>query len=352
MKRIFGVFLVLCVVAYSFAFLSPTHAQTDTGALYLTTSPLPISLVAKPGETVTADIRVKNGGTKPEVLKVGLMKFTSNGTDGKPKLAEREPGDAYFDWVNFSKNTFVAQPNEWQTVKITITIPKTAAFGYYYAVTFSRANIAKPTNPREQTLQGGTAVLVLLDAKVPNAQRTMAIDQFTINRKSYEFLPATFTVRVKNNGNVHGIPSGNIFITRGGKAVATLDVNKPQGNVLPQSSREFTSMWEDGFPVYKTSEKNGAVVLKNGKPVQNLTWNFSQADRLRFGRYTARAVVVYSDGTRDVPMEAVVSFWVIPWRLIGMVLVPIAIIAILLIGYLRLRRKLHNLQQPKQKVVK
>ncbi|MGB3073255.1 MAG: hypothetical protein WBB68_03290, partial [Candidatus Moraniibacteriota bacterium] len=38
---------------------------------------------------------------------------------------------------------------------------------------------------------------------------------------------------------------------------------------------------------------------------------------LRFGKYTAKMLLVYDDGTRDIPIEGVVSFWVMPWRLIA-----------------------------------
>jgi hypothetical protein len=45
---------------------------------------------------------------------------------------------------------------------------------------------------------------------------------------------------------------------------------------------------------------------------------------LRFGHYTAHLVMVYDDGNRDVPLEAYVSFWVIPWRLvIGLIIIAL-----------------------------
>jgi hypothetical protein len=38
--------------------------------------------------------------------------------------------------------------------------------------------------------------------------------------------------------------------------------------------------------------------------------------KLRWGKYTANLLLVYDDGTKDVPIEGTLSFWVIPWRLI------------------------------------
>ena len=59
------------------------------------------------------------------------------------------------------------------------------------------------------------------------------------------------------------------------------------------------------------------VLDANDKPVKTLQWKVSDADKWKFGRYTARMVLAYDDGRKDVPLEATVSFWVIPLRVIG-----------------------------------
>ena len=325
MKRTLSLVIVLL---FSW-FILPvvTYAQTNEGSFNLVTSPLPINLKAKPGTSVSADIRVKNGNAATEKLKVTLMKFNAYGEEGKPGLTDREAGDDYFDWVSFSPSVFDAPPNEWITVKMTINLPKTAAFGYYYAAIFSRANEAPKPQAKQSILIGSTAVLVLLDADVPNAKRAASIVSFSADKKSYEFLPAAFTVKIKNDGNVHLVPNGTIFISRGGKTVAALSINDAAGNVLPGSNRIFTASWKDGFPSYVTKEADGKVVTdKNGNAVQSLKWDMSKLNNLRFGKYTARLLAVYDDGTKDVPLEATVSFWVIPWRIIGGFLIIAALV--------------------------
>jgi len=319
-------------------------AQTTEG-FNLVTSPLPINLQANPGSTVSADIKVKNGATKTEKLKVSLMKFSAYGEEGKPSIQDRAAGDDYFDWVTFSPDVFDAPPNEWITVKMTIKLPPSAAFGYYYAAVFSRANAVKPSSTKENVLVGSTAVLVLLDAKVPGAKRTATIASFSADKHLYEFLPSNFTVKVKNSGNVHLIPTGNIFIKRGSKNVATLTINSAAGNILPNSNRIFTTSWTDGFPAYSGKISNGKVVLdKDNKPVQGLKWDWSKASRLKFGRYTAHLVMAYDNGSRDVPLEATVSFWVIPVRIIIFsiitLVVPTALVIFLIIKNRRLKRAL------------
>ncbi|MDP2837693.1 MAG: hypothetical protein Q8O53_00240, partial [Candidatus Moranbacteria bacterium] len=48
-------------------------------------------------------------------------------------------------------------------------------------------------------------------------------------------------------------------------------------------------------------------------------WN--DASKLRFGKYTAKLLLIYDDGQRDVPIEGEVSFWVVPWRMLIALLV-------------------------------
>jgi hypothetical protein len=303
------------------------HAQASQ-EVNLSTSPLPINLSMTPGSSVSTDIRIKNGNSSTEKLKVSLMKFSAYGEEGRPALADREPGDDYFDWVQFNTPVFDAPPNEWKTIKMTINAPKTAAFGYYYAVVFSRANETKKAD-KGNLLLGSTAVLVLVDVKVPNAKRSMGLASFSADKRSYEFLPANFKIRLHNNGNVHLLPRGNIFISRGNKQVATLTVNTQRGNILPNSNRIYSASWDDGFPVYVNREAGGKLTLdKAGKPITDLKWDFTKAPKLKFGHYTAQLLVAYDNGKQDVPVEATLSFWVIPWRILGVLLVVALLIGV------------------------
>ena len=290
-------------------------------SLNLVTSPLPINLVTTPGSTVSAQLKIKNGGEQPELLTVGLMKFSAFGEEGKPRLLDQEKGDDYFNWINFSEKEFTINPNEWKTITATISVPENAAFGYYYAVTFSRKNEEIPGGPRSTKVVGATATLILLEVRVPNAVRDIEVLEFSTPQQIYEFLPVTFKIKLKNKGNVHVTPTGNIFIDHWGetKDVAILAVNDLRGNVLPDSNRIFDSEWTDGFPVYQGKTNGDKVMLTDsaGKPITELKWDFSQVPKLRWGKYTANLLLVYDNGSRDVPIEGKLTFWVIPWRLIG-----------------------------------
>jgi hypothetical protein len=313
---------------------SPTPAPTAVPALgsglVLQTSPLPINLVADPGKSVSADLRVKQSGATDAQLKVSLMKFSAFGEEGKPEILDREPGDDYFDWVKFDKTVFDAPPNVWQTVHMTINVPKTAAFGYYYAVVFSRVGDDVKRDNRTNSIAGATAVLVLLEARNPNANRTLQLSSFSSEHRIYEFLPAKFNVKLQNTGNVHAVPQGDVFIMQGKKQLATLPINSGGGNILPRSKRVYPAVWNDGYPVYQLVTEDGKVKLdKDGNQVRKLSWDpggFNPFSRIRFGKYTAHVFAIYDDGHRDVPLEADLTFWVIPWRAILVLLLVIGLI--------------------------
>jgi hypothetical protein len=300
-------------------FFFPTLASAQDGSLRIVTSPLPISLVAEPGTTVSTELKVKNAGTEAENLKIDILKFNAYEDTGKPALHDIEPTDDFAKWVTFSEPTFTALPEEWKTITATFNVPKEASFGYYYAFVFTRAGDQADLDPQETAVVGGTATLVLLEARVPDAKREITVSEFKTDKTVYEFLPVNFTVSLKNSGNVHAAPRGNIFLSQGNdKDIALLELNPGKGSILPGSARVFDAAWKDGFPVYEETIENGQVVLDElGNQTYHLTWNFENASHLRIGKYTAKMLLVYDDGMRDIPIEATVSFWVMPWRLVA-----------------------------------
>jgi len=329
---------------------STPPTNTDAG-FNLTASPLPIDLATTPGKSVSTTLRVQNSGNTPVKIKVSLLKFKASSTTGQPQLLKRGPGDDYFDWVSFSKTSFLAQPGVWNEVTMTIAPPKDAGFGYYFAVVFGQDSPDDTANITGGRLHGATATLVLLDVNAPGEKRQLQVTSFVATKRAYEYLPATFNVTVKNSGNVHVIPTGDIFISRDHTHnLAVLSLNPNEGNTLPGSSRTFQTVWDDGFPSYHVKRQSGQIVSdKKGNPVTELQWNFSNTNKFRFGKYYAHLLLTYDDGQKDVPIDAEVSFWVIPWKLIFLaILVPLVPA---LVVYFIMRRRLRRTKGKPKKYV-
>lgn len=310
----------------------PVAAETSVNPGFnLTLSPLPINLSTKPGQSVSTPIRVQNTGNQAVQLKVSLMKFSAQGASGEPQILDPEPEDAFIKWASFSKTKFTAQPNVFNTVELTIQPPKEAAFGYYYAVVFSQDNGSAPDIPSQSKINGAVASLVLLDVQTNGEKRQLEAVSFKATQKVYQYLPASFEITTRNTGNIHVVPTGNIFISRAGSKdfIGTIRINEQQGNVLPKSNRVFTTEWDDGFPSYKVKRQNGQVVSdSSGTPIKELSWNLASANKLRIGKYTASMTMVYNDGKQDVPINGEVSFWVIPWIPFLIILIVLALVAV------------------------
>lgn len=315
--------LLLAGLLSTVCYLLTTDSLAQPQSFNLVTSPLPINLTTTPGKPVSTELRVKNNSPQPERLQVTLYKFSVNEAS-EVSLSEGQPGDDFMEWVSFAPTVFTAEPNQWKTVKMNINVPAEAALGYYYAVGFSRAEAPTPV-PSGAALRGQVITFVLLDVQVPGAKRELTVTEFSSDRGVYEFLPAAFTVKVKNTGNIHTVPTGTIFIKRGSKTVGTLAVNPGQGNILPGSTRTFTAQWEDGFPLHVPKETGGQPVSNpDSTTATTLKWDFGNASKLRIGKYQAQLILVYDDGQRDVPIEGSVGFWVVPFRLIlAVILIPL-----------------------------
>src|SRR5262249_41917155 len=104
----------------------------------------------------------------------------------------------------------------------------------------------------------------------------------------FESVPLQFIQRLKNTGNTHLQPTCQITITdMFGKKIATVNINLPPRNILPDSIRKF-------------DEPLDSAVLGN---------------KMLLGKYTADLNITYGDSHQT--LTASMTFWVIPYRLIA-----------------------------------
>jgi hypothetical protein len=309
---------------------TPPSTGSPDGAFNFTVSPPAVAVEAQPGVSSSVNIRVQNQGLSTEKVKATIMKFDAQGESGLPNLKPLTASDDYGSWAQISPTTFTAEPNVWTNVQLSISPPKTAAYGYYYAIVFSRADSPTTAQTGKSNLLASIASLVLLDVNAPGSVRKLQVDNFSTSRNSNEFLPVNFNVRLRNVGNTHAGVRGSITISKDNKFIDEVAVNSSNGYVLPQSYRTFTTKWVDGSPLYKPkTDVSGKPILDaNGQPKSELSWDNFNLSKLRFGKYDARLVMIYNDGHGDVSTIAKLSFWVIPWRII----LPVIVAGLLLLA--------------------
>ena len=307
-------------------------AQTPTPGNYdVTVNPIFFDLTANPGDTLSTKVRIRNNTTSPLPIKLSVKKMSGD-LNGNLTLTD-DNSDGSLSWITFTSNKITLNPLEWTDVPFTITIPKSAAYGYYFAVTFTQDN----TSPLKRTgaaITGAAAVPILLNVKKEGAKREVKITEFSVDQNVTEYLPVNFTIKVENQGNVHAQPHGDIFITDGKNQLADLNVNPYLSSVIPNAQKVFNASWDDGFLIRTPVMQYGQQVLdKNGKPVESLTINWNKLTEFRIGKYTANLLLVYDNGQTDVPLEASISFWVVPYKAIAVILVSLVVL-ILLVRFL------------------
>jgi len=228
--------------------------------------------------------------------------FTAYGEDGTPKiiLDETEPNPySLKGWVSYFPD-LTLKSKEIKNLPVTITVPEDAAPGGYYGVVRFTA-----TPPELKgtgvSLSASLGALILLRVN-GDVKESLSIESFTASQAGksgtlFESAPIQFIERLKNSGNIHEQPTGQIIINdMFNKKVAVLNVNLSLNNILPQSIRKFDQPLD-------------STVIGN---------------KMLFGKYTANLSIKY--GAKGEVLTKSIEFWVIPYRLIGTIIVGIIVI--------------------------
>lgn len=280
-------------------------ATTDSAGVgqALEIAPPIISLSANPGQVINTKIRLRDITPSPLVVTNEINDFVANGEDGTPKILTGSDSNNPFSLKNWiaALPAFTLKPKQIETLNITISVPSNASPGGHYGV------IRFTGTPPELNGTGvslsaslGTLVLLTINGKL---NHDISLIQFSTSQagkvaKLFQSAPLDFTVRLKNGGNVQEAPAGNIVVTNMfGKAVASVSINLPPHNILPDSIRKFTGSLD------KTNI----------------------GSRRLFGLYHATLTVTYGVTGATKTLTASTTFWVIPWKLIlGVVIALVA----------------------------
>lgn len=303
---------------------TPMRIVKPTSGIDLSLTPVFINLTTDPGKKTESTVKIRNNNpNQTEYLHIRIAKFTSEVGGERPTIVDIGPEDEFARWISFNEDRFALAPLDTKVIKFTVSPPKNSALGYYYALVFERIEENIPENKKDPYVVGAPVLPVLLDVKSPQATRDLSMVDVRTDKIFYEYLPVEFEVKVKNSGNIHVVPDGNIFIDWGSKKdIAILSVNSSKSNILPQTTRVFTVGWNDGMIVREEQrdEQNEFLRDKKGNKVIKTVTHFDKADRFRIGKYTAHVLLIYDNGQRDIPLEASLSFWVFPWKIILLIL--------------------------------
>jgi len=289
--------------------LLPTLTHAESGQA-LSISPPVIELKGDPGQVVTASIKITNVSNGDLLIKNQVNDFGAKGENGDPNIIfdyTKETSYSLQSWVQ-APPPFILASKQSKVVQFPITIPSNGEPGGHYAV-FRFTGQAPELEETGVAISASLGSLVLLRVSGDIAEKASLVDYYSASpafEKSsfFETGPISFVQRIRNDGNTHIRPTGTIEIKDiFGRTSGTLRVNGEPGNqqdsprsILPQSIRKFQE---------------------------------TLSTKWMFGRYTADMKLTY--GNANVPLESSIVFWVIPYKLI------LLVIALILITFFLLR---------------
>ncbi len=312
-----GFFAIVVLAAIALG-SHPAQAAPST-AQGLQISPVIIELNADKGQTYNLKLSVLNVTTGDLVFKSFVNDFKAKDETGNPQVlltSDLPPSASVISWVQPIGNIPLAA-KQTKTLIVPVTVPANAESGGHYGVI--RFSGTAPEEQETSVSLAASAGVLLLVRVSGQITENLKISEFFTQKGSqrtswFETGPVTFVERISNTGNVHVKPIGDLTVSNMfGKHVATLKVNETKGNILPASTRRF-------------------------EQTLNKKW--------MLGKYTAAVNLAY--GTQGKVLAGTTTFWVIPYKLIIVILIVLAVL-IFLIRMLVKRYNRRVIQKAQQK---
>jgi hypothetical protein len=270
-------------------------------ALALTVSPVRLELSGNPGDNTVSTIKVINSTFASKTYFTNVETFEAMDETGNPTFKVVKTDLA--NWINVP-DAITLGPNESKDIPFSVSIPKDAEPGGYFAAILLTENPPQQNGGVQVALSSQVGTLVLFRVS-GNIQEGVDILEFDAKNHQHWFtsLPVTFYFRFQNSGQSWVKPLGDIIVKDFfGKTAAIVPANPVEGNVLPQSIRRFENSW---------TGKDGLAV----QPGQFWSAVLFQFRNFAFGPYTVRLNVAYNSQNGMQGSTATATVWVFPWQL-------------------------------------
>jgi hypothetical protein len=285
--------LALIIGLTGAAFALPVFAADATTLGYQISPPV-TTLALDPGTSSRQTIKVTNLTDEQLTLQLDKHNFVAKGEEGEVELVDNaSPLYSLAPYFTLSQPTVIVPPRGTSQVQYVLSIPKDAEpGGRYGSVTFNTIAAKLPNGQSGASVQQELAALIFLRINGA-ANEQLKIASFTVGKNFAEYGPVSFVTRVQNLGNVHEKPTGEIVI-KDMFGFTTAKINVDEKYVIPGAIRRLNATLNKK---YLFGAYNATLTLKNGT-IQTLT--------------------------------ATTSFTVIPYKLLGIVILILIVLAVIL----------------------
>jgi hypothetical protein len=258
-----------------------------------------------PGETVIQEISVANRISNNRIFELEIEDITgsSDGNSAVSLTGEERGPYSIRDYLSFPEDSFRLELGERARVPVTISVPADAEPGGYYGsvlVSTVQADGGGLASAARQPVVARIGSLIFLRVKGETvvAGETKSLDIIGDNWW-YEKGPINLGILYENTGSVHLNPYGQLSVT----------------NMFGE---------EVGYV-----ELEPWFVLPNSLRIREVSWD----REFLLGRYTVKAEI--NRGYDDIIDEVSVSFWVLPWKIVGGTFLILFIILFGIRGFFR-----------------
>lgn len=241
----------------------------------------------KPGQTIIQEITVTNriSDNRTFKLEVEDISGSSDASSAASLTGEARGPYSIRDYISFPEETFTLKLGERARIPVTITMPPNAeAGGYYGSVLVSTirdsgsTDVVAPHSPIIARV--GSLFFLTVPGDTKTEGKTLEVSLIG-DKWWYEHGPIQLGILYENTGSVHVNPYGELAVKNMfGEEVGFIELEP--WFVLPASLR-----------------------------LREITWD----REFLLGRYTVVAQV--NRGYEDIIDEVSVSFWVLPWKIVG-----------------------------------
>ena len=297
--------------------LTPTFAQSP---LSIGVSPTYKVLKVKPGGTYSEELVFWNLSQSADTYNIYVRSFKQieNQPGTAVILTEEEDSKALYSaskWVTIDKESLFLEPNKNTKLKYTINVPLDITNGEYNTQIF----LISQSAPQQQgtvtytNLAAGTPILLQVgDEFVESAE----LLRFVTDKKTYEKVDVDLITQIKNLGDTHITPAGEIVIENIFKQeVARVPFNRNRQSLLRDNLGNYIDNWsQQGY--------------------------LSPSKKIALGPLKAKLFVTYrSFQPRFAVLTEETTFWIIPWKLILAILLILLTAIIVRASKRRMRKK-------------
>jgi len=280
--------------------------------MVLSVSPTLFEMSANPAQTWQSSVRVINANEYDIRIYAEPVNFTSEGEGGHgslvPLLGQPTDAQTLAEWIAVSDEEILIPAEQTVSIPFTISVPTDATPGGHFAAILIGTRPFGDSSGQAQVETSQVVSSLVFLSVAGDIVETGNIREFVTQNAVYEQADVSFSVRFENTGNVHLQPQGEIEIfNMWGQSRGAVSINKNSqfGNVLPDSIRNYLFEWSREWSI------------------------------IDIGRNKAVVTLAYGDDVRQFVNETT-YFWIIPWKLLLLVVTGLGLFLGLLIWGVRL----------------